>query len=424
MRILQLLTTPNALHGTELCAHASAAGLVERGHEVYLAHDETGPVTQAKRYAALLSCPELFERTSVPGTAVGRRRRASLSLKTFAKDHDIDVIHAHSWSASILTAAFRVVPTVVTVHMPMCPNGARFLWRHQRPCGRKPGLVCLTRGYMRDGCGRLADGTTLRPDSFFRMWAEDRRARHCLKRSAAVVAVSSYIRQRLIADGLPAGLVTQVPNAVMESDRPTEDVQRLPDETKPIVLFVGRMQVFKGVYDLLSASQKIETPHALWYMGNGSEHDPMKRKVAKDPGLSHVAVLGGGSRAEVAAALRRATVVAFPSRWPEAFGRVGVEAARYQRPVVAYNVGGVSDWLIEGQTGYMVSPGDVETLGHRIEALLQDHALAQQMGKEARRMAFRWTRQRHAQALEPVLQSALGAKDVPALATGVSPAVS
>jgi glycosyltransferase involved in cell wall biosynthesis len=57
-----------------------------------------------------------------------------------------------------------------------------------------------------------------------------------------------------------------------------------------------------------------------------------------------------------------ARVVVVPSRWPEPFGMVGIEAMRRGRPVVAAGHGGILDWLVDGVTGWTFRPGDASSL--------------------------------------------------------------
>lgn len=69
---------------------------------------------------------------------------------------------------------------------------------------------------------------------------------------------------------------------------------------------------------------------------------------------------------------------------PEPFGLVGPEAMAYARPVVGFRRGGISDWLSDGETGFLVEPGNVPELAQRIDQLLANPALAEQMGRMGR----------------------------------------
>jgi glycosyltransferase involved in cell wall biosynthesis len=67
---------------------------------------------------------------------------------------------------------------------------------------------------------------------------------------------------------------------------------------------------------------------------------------------------------------------------------------------VAYSTGGVPDWLIDGETGFLVTPGNITQLGDRLQKLLESPELCQQMGERAQRMALRqWSAAKHIEQL-------------------------
>jgi hypothetical protein len=76
-----------------------------------------------------------------------------------------------------------------------------------------------------------------------------------------------------------------------------------------------------------------------------------------------------------------ATAVAVTSVWPEPFGMVGPEAMRYGLPVVAFDSGAVREWLTNGENGFLVPWMDITRFANSLEALLQNKALAGQLGR-------------------------------------------
>jgi glycosyltransferase involved in cell wall biosynthesis len=88
--------------------------------------------------------------------------------------------------------------------------------------------------------------------------------------------------------------------------------------------------------------------------------------------------------AEVANYYRTASVALFSSVWPEPFGLAGLEALHYGLPVVAFDAGGVREWLDDGINGLLAPWMDRKEFARRIDVLLADRALAQRLGEQGR----------------------------------------
>jgi glycosyltransferase involved in cell wall biosynthesis len=91
-------------------------------------------------------------------------------------------------------------------------------------------------------------------------------------------------------------------------------------------------------------------------------------------------------RAQIRQAFAQATVLVFPSLWPETLGIVGIEALACGVPAVASDIGGVREWLIPGKTGYLAEPGNVADFAEKIEKLLFDPAMNREFGAHGQRL--------------------------------------
>jgi glycosyltransferase involved in cell wall biosynthesis len=120
----------------------------------------------------------------------------------------------------------------------------------------------------------------------------------------------------------------------------------------------------------------------------------------------------------VTAALDQSDLLLVPSRWPEPFGMVGVEAALRGVPAVASAVGGIPEWLTDGATGRLVpgGPKSAERFAEAVVACLRDEPMLARMRDLGRAAAARFGMAPHLAALEPVLAAAAG---MPALATPI-----
>ena len=105
---------------------------------------------------------------------------------------------------------------------------------------------------------------------------------------------------------------------------------------------------------------------------------PFRRHLAKELNLnSRVEFIGYRSHEELQRYFQRATVGVVPSVWPEPFGMVGLEFMHHQLPVIAFNSGGISDWLKDGHNGFLVPWMDISTMAQRIDYLLQNKEVGQ-----------------------------------------------
>jgi len=165
------------------------------------------------------------------------------------------------------------------------------------------------------------------------------------------------------------------------------------------LLFVGGMDTahaFKGVDVLLRAMTQMPQNVTLTLVGDGNLR-PSYEKLARGLGISsRVKFLGRVSENELPNIYRSADVFAFPStNGAEAFGLAALEAQSSGVPVVASNLPGVRTVVANGETGFLVPPGDVEALAKRLHYLLDHDDVRHAMGHRARERVlerFTWTK--------------------------------
>jgi glycosyltransferase involved in cell wall biosynthesis len=80
---------------------------------------------------------------------------------------------------------------------------------------------------------------------------------------------------------------------------------------------------------------------------------------------------------------RQATMAIVPSVWPEPIATWGLEVMRYGLPVVGFDAGGISDWLKNDQTGYLIPWMDIGKMAERIDYLLHHKEEARRLGQNA-----------------------------------------
>jgi len=201
-----------------------------------------------------------------------------------------------------------------------------------------------------------------------------------------LLANSEFVRTRLLRAGYPADRVRVLRCPAPLPLRGTTERAGLPG---PRVLYLGRLTPSKGVDWLLSALDRTPSPIALDIAGTG-EDERRLRQIADGLDLgARVVFHGWVSEPETADLCAAARAVVVPSLWHEPAGLVAVEAAAYGRPVVASAVGGLPEMVVEGVTGLVVAPGDVDGLAGAIRRLCDDADLAARLGENGRVRARR-----------------------------------
>jgi len=149
----------------------------------------------------------------------------------------------------------------------------------------------------------------------------------------------------------------------------------------PIVGVVGRLELEKGHPTLLEAWPHVlrSVPDAyLIIVGEGSRLDAL-HNIARDMKILHRVVFTG-RRDDIPAVTAAFDVAVLPS-YREAQGLTILEAMALSRPVVASNVGGIPEMITDGVSGLLVPPHDPPALAAAIVRLLQDHPLADMLGR-------------------------------------------
>jgi glycosyltransferase involved in cell wall biosynthesis len=169
-----------------------------------------------------------------------------------------------------------------------------------------------------------------------------------------------------------------------------------------IIMFAGRSVERKGADYLIKAfaSIKDEIPHKLLIVGDGPERSSWE-KLAHGLDHSHrIQFTGWISDKEINDCYRTCSFFVLPAVYDkhgdtEGLGVVMIEAMSYAKPVIASKVGGITDVVEDGVSGYLVPPAEVAALAQAIKKLAIDPYLCQQMGRAAKKIIddkFNWDR--------------------------------
>ena len=211
-----------------------------------------------------------------------------------------------------------------------------------------------------------------------------RRYNAIMTRGARVIAISEFIARHVAETyGVEPARIRTIPRGVDLSlfDPARVELARLAalreawqmPEGRPVVMLPARLTAWKGHLALLDALAQVEDGVTCLFVGAGdARHAGYRARVER-----RIAALGAAHRVrltgpcgDMAAAYLLADIVVSPSLRPEAFGRVAAEAQAMGRPVIAAAHGGALETVREGETGWLVPPGDAAALARALRAAL------------------------------------------------------
>ncbi len=229
----------------------------------------------------------------------------------------------------------------------------------------------------------------------FRPWqfAYARAMAGCCER---IVCVSNAVRDfHASRTGLPADRYLVIHNGVDAAAYARDDAERtrLRDRWAVrsgdmLVAFVGRLDQQKGVDTLLAAAEKLTGRGAIKFViaGDGPQREMVESFVDRQGGSGCVRYLGRVD--EVRAILSAADMLAMPSRW-EGLPLAAAEAMAASLPIVATRVAGLSELVVDGETGLLIPPDDATSLVEAIERLAGDAALREKLGAAGRQRVIK-----------------------------------
>jgi glycosyltransferase involved in cell wall biosynthesis len=213
----------------------------------------------------------------------------------------------------------------------------------------------------------------------------------------AFLTVSAYSAHEL---GAPAAR-TRVIYGGADPQRYAPD----PSVTRGGALFVGRLTPHKGIDRLLPAlpfGTRLTVVGSVGHDQRLPERDYPRliRFLARG---HDVRFLGSVADDDLPALYRSAAVLVLPSvdrtcygrpvRVSELLGLAAIEAMASGTPVIASRIGGLPEVVVDGETGFLVPPGDTRALHERLEQILRDPDLTRRLGARARELAtskFTW----------------------------------
>jgi glycosyltransferase involved in cell wall biosynthesis len=335
MRILQLHNKQYARGGVDIEHEREAEGLTARGHVVETMLIDNREVERIGSSRAALKA--IWNHEAVTET---NRRIAGFRP---------DIVHVHTpfpiMSPSVFVAARRAgIPVVTTSHSYRYSCIRATLQRGDDVCvecvGRRIKLPAVMHTCYKDSLpGSLAMATSLTLHHNLGTFTRtiDR-----------FIALTPFMREKLIAEGIPADRVTVLANAAPDPGPPA-------DQPKGSAAFIGRFIEEKGVRTILEAWRSMDTDIPLIFAGDGILRPEIEAAAAQD---SRITVLPWMDSEGVARLLADAEVLIMASEWFEGLPLLIPESFSIGTPIIASDVGNFSDLIDPGRTGDRFTCGD------------------------------------------------------------------
>lgn len=296
----------------------------------------------------------------------------------------IDVAHLHNINYELTPAILRPlvkrgIPIVWTLHdfQLICPN---HLLYDQGTC--EICEDCITGRFYRAPMRGCIQGSRLKSllgatEAYVNRWVGTYQ-RHI----SLFIAPSQFLANKVIEMGAPIrqDRLLHIPNGV--------DLQKFTPsaENDGYVLFVGRLSSEKGVDVLLEALRLVSGCKAV-IVGTGPVEAKARAFVSAHGLADRVRFAGHLDGEELTKVIQRACAMVVPSVWYENCPMTILEAFASGTPVIASAIGGIPELLKHTETGFLVPPGDSQSLAEAIRGVVDWPDDAKKMGVAARKRA-------------------------------------
>jgi glycosyltransferase involved in cell wall biosynthesis len=387
MRILMLAQFyPPVIGGEERHVRALSQGLAARGHDVVVATSAV-PNAPAQEWDGAVRIERLRGTVHRFGGLFSEEERRhappapdpemTLALRRLAAAFRPQVVHAHNWMVHsyLPLQRRRGPPLLLSLHDYSLICAKKRLMYRERLCQGPSWAKCLGCAASHYGPAKGAVTTlALRLSAPF----VARRVDLFLPVSRAVAVGSQLAAHRLPFEVVP----NFVPDDVARFEPGFDEyLRRLP--STPYLLYVGDLSEDKGVNTLLAAYGQLDSPPPLVLIGRRTPTltAPLPPGARLEESWPHDAVM---------AARRNALVALVPSVWPDPCPTTAIEAMACGQAVIAAASGGLTDIVADGETGFLLPPGDVGALREAMRRLIDDEPLRRQLGAAALRRVKRF----------------------------------
>lgn len=208
------------------------------------------------------------------------------------------------------------------------------------------------------------------------------------------IAVSDFMRMKVVEMGVPANKVVTIHN-------PIDTSHVIPVfEVGDYYLYFGRLEKSKGIWPLIEAFE-ILSNEKLLIIGDGAESSNIDNYIEKKR-LKNISRRGFMVKSDLAKFISGCRATIMPSIWAETFGLTAGESLAYGKPVIASNIGGIPEVVSDANDSFLIEPGNVLDLVDKIK-IMSNNSLVKKMGVTGRsNIEIKFSKAEHLNKLKSV----------------------
>ncbi len=266
------------------------------------------------------------------------------------------------------------IPTVGFIHdhKNFCLREHKYTAIGHNTCTKKVGLDCYS-------CLGFINKTDSFPYLGINTISKVFARQDILKKFDQIVIASQYMKKHLILHDFDSKKISKIAlfSIPLNNISYSNDIKK-----EKRFLFVGQLVRGKGLDILLDAMAELKDDDALLDIcGDGKQRYELEKQVQK-LGVSHKVFFHGKIQAnKLSAYYLKAYAVVIPSRAPETFNLVGIEAMKHSKAVIAADVGGIREWLVDCVTGRIFKSNDASGLCKILEEASKNPQYISRMGQ-------------------------------------------
>ena len=383
---------PYVRGGSALSAYHLAKGLADEGLEVHIftssspKKPEEGMMMKMDLKAEI---HEIFD-SEIPKNALRRDLmsiKMALQLRKKLRGLGVEFDVLHSYGMDTVPAMWfnkkysRVVVANANENWATCPFVDHVFNDEYCPkCRFKPLLRCVLSKVPGNFLNRLL--------AFPYFLISIKIKREVTKRLTMLFPISEDMKNRLIQNGFNPQKMQVC--YIMVDPKEFEGLdnrflhRRLGlDESTKILLYAGRFAPYKGVEYIMRAVPKVvnEFDVVFVFLGHGSGKADLIA-LSRELGVDEKVLFGGFvNPKDMPSAYASSYCVLMPSTWSEPLGRVQIEAMTSGCAVIATDVGGIPEVVINGETGLLIKPFSSEEIANAVMLLLREGEMRNELAK-------------------------------------------